>query len=88
MAAVEQGYMQEEIQAAALQTQRAIEASEEIVVGVNRFRLENEQQPSFTVLIPPWVNNRLNVFKHYEVDEWRAGSGATRYFETGSGRKG
>lgn len=46
VAAVEQGYMQEEIQAAALQTQRAIEASEEIVVGVNRFRLENEQQPS------------------------------------------
>ena len=43
--AVEQGYMQREIQQAALETQRGIETGEEIVVGVNRFRLENEQQP-------------------------------------------
>ncbi|SFS92519.1 acyl-CoA mutase large subunit family protein [Marininema halotolerans] len=44
--AVEQGYMQREIHQAALTTQKKIESGEEIVVGVNRYRLENEQQPA------------------------------------------
>lgn len=46
VAAVEQGYMQEEIQAAAYKTQQAVESGEQIVVGVNRFRIENEEQPT------------------------------------------
>ena len=37
LAAVEAGYMQREIQEAAYQTQRRIEAQEEVVVGVNQF---------------------------------------------------
>ncbi|MCC6458326.1 MAG: methylmalonyl-CoA mutase family protein [Caldilineaceae bacterium] len=36
--AVEQGYIQREIQETAYRTQRAIEAKEQIVVGVNRFQ--------------------------------------------------
>jgi methylmalonyl-CoA mutase N-terminal domain/subunit len=40
LAAVEAGYMQREIQEAAYQTQRRIEAQEEVVVGVNRFAAE------------------------------------------------
>ena len=43
--AVEQGYMQEEIQRAAYETQKSIEKKEEIVVGMNVFQLENEPQP-------------------------------------------
>ncbi len=45
VAAVEQGYMQREIQRAALETQKGIESGEEVVVGVNRFRLDKEEQP-------------------------------------------
>jgi len=45
VAAVEQGYMQREIHRVALETQRRIESGEEVVVGMNRFRLEDEPQP-------------------------------------------
>ena len=40
--AVEDGYIQREIQNAAYRTQQAIEAGDEIVVGVNRFQVEEE----------------------------------------------
>ncbi|TCP31808.1 methylmalonyl-CoA mutase [Scopulibacillus darangshiensis] len=43
--AVEQGYMQEEIQRAAYETQKAIEKQEDIVVGMNAFKLDDEPQP-------------------------------------------
>ncbi len=42
MQAINQGYMQQEIQEAAYRTQRAIEKGEEIVVGVNDFQVEEE----------------------------------------------
>jgi len=40
--AIETGYVQREIQEAAYRYQRAVEAREEIVVGVNRFQIEAE----------------------------------------------
>ncbi len=40
--AIENGFMQSEIQDAAYQTQKAIERGEQIVVGVNRFQVEEE----------------------------------------------
>jgi methylmalonyl-CoA mutase, N-terminal domain len=40
--AIETGYVQREIQESAYRYQRAIESQEEIVVGVNRFQLEDE----------------------------------------------
>ena len=40
--AIETGYVQREIQEAAYQYQRAIERDEEIVVGLNRFQIEEE----------------------------------------------
>lgn len=40
--AINQGYMQQEIQEAAYRTQRAIEKGEEVVVGVNDFQIEEE----------------------------------------------
>jgi methylmalonyl-CoA mutase, N-terminal domain len=46
VAAIEQGYMQKEIHNAAYQTQMAIERCDQIVVGVNKFILENEVQPT------------------------------------------
>ncbi len=43
--AVEQGYIQRQIQDAAYRTQQAIESGQEIVVGVNRFRVAEETAP-------------------------------------------
>ena len=43
--AVEEGYIQREIQEAAYRTQRAIEAGDQIVVGVNRFQTDAETKP-------------------------------------------
>ena len=42
LAAIERGFQQREIQEAAYRTQRAIEAGDQVVVGVNRFRLDSE----------------------------------------------
>jgi len=50
--AIETGYVQREIQEAAYHYQRAIEAQEEIVVGVNKFQVEGEQ-PISTLRIDP-----------------------------------
>lgn len=50
--AIETGYVQREIQEAAYNYQRAIETQEMIVVGVNRFAIE-EEQPVNTLRIDP-----------------------------------
>jgi len=42
LAAIEEGYVQREIERAAYDYQRAVEAQEEIVVGVNRFQIKEE----------------------------------------------
>jgi methylmalonyl-CoA mutase, N-terminal domain len=52
VAAIEQGYMQKEIHRAAYDTQMAIERGERIVVGVNKFTLENEVQPELMRVDP------------------------------------
>ncbi len=44
--AIEQGFMQKEIQKASYKTQIAIDNKELIVVGVNQFRVENEPVPT------------------------------------------
>ncbi len=50
LAALEQGYIQSEIQSAAYEYQQTIEKGDRIVVGVNRFRLEDERPaPTFRV---------------------------------------
>ncbi len=52
--AIETGYVQREIQESAYRYQRAIEAQEEIVVGVNRFAVE-EESPVQTLHIDPAI---------------------------------
>ena len=42
--AIEQGYVQREIQESAYRYQRAIESGAAVVVGVNEFRMEQESQ--------------------------------------------
>jgi methylmalonyl-CoA mutase N-terminal domain/subunit len=50
--AVEQGYMQREIHQAAYDMQKKIESDEEVVVGMNRFTIENEVQPELLRVDP------------------------------------
>jgi methylmalonyl-CoA mutase N-terminal domain/subunit len=45
VAAIESGYMQAEIQEAAVQQQQDTESGKRVVVGVNRFRSEEEPEP-------------------------------------------
>ena len=62
--AIETGYVQKEIQESAYRYQRAVEAREEIVVGVNKFAMDEEQQLS-TLRIDPSL-------EHAQVEKLRA----------------
>jgi methylmalonyl-CoA mutase N-terminal domain/subunit len=62
--AIEIGYVQREIQEAAYQFQRAVETQEAVVVGVNRFRAEDEAQVP-TLRINPAV-------EHSQIERVRA----------------
>ncbi|WP_352431120.1 methylmalonyl-CoA mutase family protein [Pyrinomonas sp.] len=55
--AIETGYVQREIQEAAYRYQLAVESGEQIVVGVNRFRVE-EEKPIPTLRIDPEIERR------------------------------
>jgi len=50
--AIEQGYMQREIQNSAYQAQMRIESADDVVVGVNKFRIENEPKPELQKISP------------------------------------
>ncbi len=52
VSAVEQGYMQREIHQAAYETQKKIESGEEIVVGMNKYTLEDEPKPELHRIDP------------------------------------
>ena len=58
VAAIETGFQQSEIQEAAYQTQRAIERGDEVIVGVNKFEVEQK---------PP--EGLLRVDKQVEADQ-------------------
>jgi methylmalonyl-CoA mutase N-terminal domain/subunit len=57
LAAVESGYIQQQIQEAAYRTQQAIDAGEEVVVGVNRF-VQNEGAAFAPFRIDPELERR------------------------------
>ena len=50
--AIENGFQQKEIADAAYKTQQAIQSSEQVVVGVNRFELEEETSPPILSIDP------------------------------------
>ena len=62
--AIETGYVQKEIQESAYRYQKAIESEESVVVGVNRFRSE-DQTPVPTLRIDP-------VIEQQQIDRLRA----------------
>ncbi|TKD70035.1 acyl-CoA mutase large subunit family protein [Pseudalkalibacillus hwajinpoensis] len=52
VSAVEQGYMQREIHQAAYETQKKIESGEEVVVGMNKYKLDDEPKPELHRIDP------------------------------------
>jgi methylmalonyl-CoA mutase, N-terminal domain len=52
VSAVEQGYMQREIHHTAYETQKNIENGQDIIVGMNKFMVENEPQPELLRVDP------------------------------------
>jgi methylmalonyl-CoA mutase, N-terminal domain len=57
LAAIERGYIQTEIQTAAYTYQQEVERGERIVVGVNKFRL-NEENPPTTFRVDPAIESQ------------------------------
>lgn len=66
--AVEQGFMQREIHRVALETQRKIEAGTEIVVGVNRFCIENEVQPQIMRMDPDLAKRQIEELRQVRAN--------------------
>ncbi len=64
--AIETGYVQQEVQKSAYEYQRAVDTGEQVVVGVNRFQVE-EERPIPTMLVDPEIERtqvaRLNALR-------------------------
>ena len=63
--AIEAGFIQEEIEEAAFRFQREIEKEERVVVGVNRFRMENEAGVPIQELSADTQENREREVRAY-----------------------
>jgi methylmalonyl-CoA mutase N-terminal domain/subunit len=72
LAAIEQGFIQSEIQNAAYAFQQAVERGETVVVGVNRFR-QAEEHPPITFRVDPALE-RQQVERLRELRASRAGN--------------
>lgn len=68
VAAIEQGYMQKEIHQAAYDVQMAIERAEQVVVGVNKFAVDNEKQPELLRVDP-----NIGRLQEHRLAELRSG---------------
>jgi methylmalonyl-CoA mutase, N-terminal domain len=66
--AVEEGYMQQEIHRAALSTQREIEFGKQVVVGVNRYRLEQETEPQLLRVDPAIAKQQVEQLRELKAN--------------------
>ncbi len=75
LAAIEAGYQQRQIQEAAYHSQRAIEAGEQIVVGVNRFRDDEVHTPELQRIDPAGEQRQIDavrgVRERRDADRWQ-----------------
>ncbi len=76
LSAIERGFQQREIQEAAYQAQRAIEAGTQVVVGVNRFQVENDE-PIPTLVIDESVQQE-QVARLHAVRQRREAAAVAR----------
>ena len=77
VAAIEQGFIQAEIQESAYRFQRQVERGEKVIVGVNRFQSTAPEPPADLLRVDPAVRER-QVRRLETVRSHRDRSGATR----------
>ena len=58
VAAIEKGFVQKEIGAAAYRYQKEIEKGERVIVGLNRFQSAEGEDPCSSRWTPPWAKDR------------------------------
>ncbi len=58
LVAIEQGYIQREIQESAYRYQQEVERGEQIIVGVNRFQVEEDSAPVEILTVDPAIRQR------------------------------
>src|SRR4051794_10380336 len=80
--AIDAGFQQREIQEAAYRTQREVEAGEQVVVGVNRYRDDEVHTPELQRIDPAGERaqvERLDVLRRQrDADHWQAAMSALR----------
>ncbi|GGK19199.1 methylmalonyl-CoA mutase [Caldalkalibacillus thermarum] len=62
--AIEQGYMQREIHKAAYEAQQRIESGEDIIVGLNKFQIDDEPQPEILRVDPKLGEKQKEKLNH------------------------
>ena len=85
--AIEQGYVQREIQEAAYQYQKAVENKTEIVVGVNRFQIEEDRNIPILRVDPNIERNQIERVRAVRErrDKERAENALTKLEEAARG---
>ena len=66
VAAVEQGFVQREIQNAAYEFQKKVESGRQTIVGVNAFQLENETQPPVLRIDPKLEKRQIEELARFK----------------------
>ena len=66
VAAVEQGFVQREIQNAAYEFQKKVESGDQTIVGVNAFRLEDETQPPVLRIDPTLEKRQIEELARFK----------------------
>ncbi|TMW73722.1 acyl-CoA mutase large subunit family protein [Alteribacter natronophilus] len=88
VAAVDQQYMKQEIQRAAYDTQKRIENEDEVVVGVNRYQLDEEPEPELLEVDDTFVEDQLTAIKRLrserDSDEVEKALAELKYHAEGS----
>jgi methylmalonyl-CoA mutase, N-terminal domain len=88
--AIEQGEIQREIQESAYRYQQQVESGERVIVGVNRFRQEDEEPPGDILRIDPGLERaqveRVRALRaRRDPAAWQAALGALEQAARGSG---
>jgi methylmalonyl-CoA mutase N-terminal domain/subunit len=62
--AIEAGFIQAEIQSSAYEFQREVESGERVIVGVNRFQMEDRGNPPAFRIDPAMERSRIDCVRH------------------------
>jgi methylmalonyl-CoA mutase N-terminal domain/subunit len=73
VAAVESGYMQDEIEQAAYEYAKAVESGDQIVVGVNRFAGEDAAEPEVFPIDPSLQRGQIERLRSLRASRDRSG---------------